>query len=88
MEYSDNTVLKNLKSRYEQFTNVEKTIANFFINNKETQNYHQNQYQKNYLYLKLLYQGLQRSVDIKVLENLYLNMKRTLVNTIKKKYQI
>lgn len=37
MEYSDNTVLKNLKSRYEQFTNVEKTIANFFINNKETQ---------------------------------------------------
>ncbi|MGL4913713.1 MAG: MurR/RpiR family transcriptional regulator [Romboutsia sp.] len=36
MQYSDNTVLKNLKSRYDQFTNVEKTIANFFINNKET----------------------------------------------------
>lgn len=37
MEYSDNTVLKNLKSRYDKFTNVERTIANFFINNREIQ---------------------------------------------------
>lgn len=37
MEYSDNSILKNLKLMYEQFTNVEKTIADFFINNKDTQ---------------------------------------------------
>lgn len=37
LEYSDNSVLKNLKLRYDGFTNVEKTIANFFINNKEPQ---------------------------------------------------
>lgn len=37
MQYSDNTVLKNLKSRYDSLTNVEKTIADFFINNREGQ---------------------------------------------------
>ncbi|MGL6107732.1 MurR/RpiR family transcriptional regulator [Romboutsia sp.] len=37
MQYSDNTVLKNLKSRYDSLTNVEKTIAYFFINNREEQ---------------------------------------------------
>lgn len=37
MQYSDNTVLKNLKSRYDSLTNIEKTIAEFFINNREEQ---------------------------------------------------
>lgn len=37
LEYSDNSVLKNLKLRYDGFTNVEKTIADYFINNKEHQ---------------------------------------------------
>ena len=38
MEYSENSILKNLKLRYDTFTNVEKTIAEFFINNKELKN--------------------------------------------------
>lgn len=37
MQYSDNSVLKNLKSRYDSLTNVEKTIAEFFINNRDDQ---------------------------------------------------
>lgn len=38
VEYSENSILKNLKLRYDTFTNVEKTIAEFFINNKELKN--------------------------------------------------
>lgn len=35
MKYSDNTILKKLKSRYVEFTNVEKRIADFFIEGKD-----------------------------------------------------
>ena len=66
MEYYIKSVIPVIESNYNKFTMVEKTIADFFINNQS------------FLFQKLPCHDLPRSVDIGAIENLFTSMKKAL----------
>ena len=66
MEYYIKSVIPVIESNYNKFTMVEKTIADFFINNQSI------------LFQKLPCHDLPRSVDIGAIENLFTSMKKAL----------
>lgn len=78
MEYYIKSVIPVIESNYNKFTMVEKTIADFFINNKMKTNFSQSRWQQSFLFQKLPCHDLPRSVDIGAIENLFTSMKKAL----------
>ena len=73
MEYYIKSVIPVIESNYNKFTMVEKTIADFFINNQKKINFSAKS-----VAAKLFCHDLPRSVDIGAIENLFTSMKKAL----------
>ena len=78
MEYYIKSVIPVIESNYNKFTMVEKTIADFFINNQKKINFSAKSVATKLLFQKLPCHDLPRSVDIGAIENLFTSMKKAL----------
>lgn len=78
MEYYIKSVIPVIESNYNKFTMVEKTIADFFINNQKKIIFCKVGGQQSFLFQKLPCHDLPRSVDIGAIENLFTSMKKAL----------
>lgn len=78
MEYYIKSVIPVIESNYNKFTMVEKTIADFFINNQKKINFSAKSVATKLLFQKLPCHDLPRSVDIEAIENLFTSMKKAL----------
>ena len=78
MEYYIKSVIPVIESNYNKFTMVEKTIADFFINNQKKINFSEKSVATKLLFQKLPCHDLPRSVDIGAIENLFTSMKKAL----------
>lgn len=78
MEYYIKSVIPVIESNYNKFTMVEKTIADFFINNQKKINFSAKSVAAKLLFQKLPCHDLPRSVDIGAIENLFTSMKKAL----------
>lgn len=77
MEQYEKTIIPMIESIYENFTPLEKTIADFFINNKERLDFHLAISPNDFIYLRLLYLDLLKNVASRVIENSYSTMSVT-----------
>lgn len=78
MEYYIKSVIPVIESNYNKFTMVEKTIADFFINNQKKINFSAKSVAAKLFVSKLPCHDLPRSVDIGAIENLFTSMKKAL----------
>ena len=77
MEYYIKSVIPVIESNYNKFTMVEKTIADFFINNQKKINFSAKSVAAK-LFVSEACHDLPRSVDIGAIENLFTSMKKAL----------
>ena len=75
MDYYVKSVIPIIESNYENFTALEKNIADFFMKNEEKMDFSAKE--------KLRYQDLQKNVDFEAIENLFINMRNHLKRKIK-----
>lgn len=76
MGYYVKSVVPVIESNYDKFTTVEKTIADFFIHNKEKGRFFsKSSWQSDFLCRKPLWYVLLKNVDIMDIKNLFINMK-------------
>ena len=73
MNHYFKSVIPVIESNYNKFTTVEKSIADFFINNQKKADF-----SANFLFRKLLFPDLRRNVDIVDIGNLFISMRRIL----------
>ena len=83
MDYYVKSVIPVIESNYENFTALEKNIADFFMKNEEKMDFQQKRSQNTCLFQKLRYQDLQKNVDFEAIENLFINMRNHLKRKIK-----
>ena len=75
MGYYVKSVVPVIESNYDKFTTVEKTIADFFIHNKEKGDFSVKAVAERLLCRKPLWYVLLKNVDIMDIKNLFINMK-------------
>lgn len=78
MEYYIKSVIPVIESNYNKFTMVEKTIADFFINNQKKINFSAKSVATKLFVSEASCHDLPRSVDIEAIENLFTSMKKAL----------
>lgn len=78
MEYYIKSVIPVIESNYNKFTMVEKTIADFFINNQKKINFSAKSVAAKLFVSEASLSDLPRSVDIGAIENLFTSMKKAL----------
>ena len=89
MDYYVKSVIPIIESNYENFTALEKNIADFFMKNEEKIFDCNSDFYLHYwyniwnLFQKLRYQDLQKNVDFEAIENLFINMRNHLKRKIK-----
>ena len=83
MDYYVKSVIPVIESNYENFTALEKNIADFFMKNEEKMDFSAKRSQNTCLFQKLRYQDLQKNVDFEAIENLFINMRNHLKRKIK-----
>ena len=83
MDYYVKSVIPIIESNYENFTALEKNIADFFMKNEEKMNFSAKEIANTCLFQKLRYQDLQKNVDFEAIENLFINMRNHLKRKIK-----
>ena len=83
MDYYVKSVIPIIESNYENFTALEKNIADFFMKNEEKMDFSAKRSQNTCLFQKLRYQDLQKNVDFEAIENLFINMRNHLKRKIK-----
>lgn len=78
MEYYIKSVIPVIESNYNKFTMVEKTIADFFINNQKKINFSAKSVAAKLFVSEASLSRFARSVDIGAIENLFTSMKKAL----------
>lgn len=77
-EYYHNETKQSIEKNFAELTQLEKSIGEFFITNKAIRNFSSKKYRGFYMFQKPPFTDLQKNVDIKVTENLFILMKRIL----------
>lgn len=78
MNHYFKSVIPVIESNYNKFTTVEKSIADFFINNQKKADFSAKTVASKLLFRKLLFPDLRRNVDIVDIGNLFISMRRIL----------
>lgn len=83
MEYYVKSVLPIIESNYKNFTPLEKTIADFFINNKEQTDFSAKAVAKRLFVSEASLSRFAKNADTEATGNLFINMKKLLWGKIR-----
>ena len=72
-----NETKQTIEASYKKMTAVERSVADFFIGNKDDMDFSSKNISRVLYYLRLLCQGFPRSADTKDIGNLFFLMKET-----------
>ena len=83
MDYYVKSVIPVIESNYENFTALEKNIADFFMKNEEKMDFSAKEIAKHLFVSEAALSRLAKNVDFEAIENLFINMRNHLKRKIK-----
>ena len=83
MDYYVKSVIPVIESNYENFTALEKNIADFFMKNEEKMDFSAKEIAKHLFVSEASLSRFAKNVDFEAIENLFINMRNHLKRKIK-----